>query len=38
MEILNGLWHYAVPVLIVLTILVFVHEWGHYWLAKRCGV
>ena len=38
MEILNGLWHYAVPFLIVLTILVFVHEWGHYWVARRCGV
>ncbi|MEI7608869.1 MAG: RIP metalloprotease RseP [Rhodospirillaceae bacterium] len=38
MDILNGLWHYAVPFLIVLTILVFVHEWGHYWVAKRCGV
>ncbi len=38
MEILNGLWHYAVPFLVVLTILVFVHEWGHYWVARRCGV
>ena len=38
MEILTGLWHYAVPFLIVLTILVFVHEWGHYWVARRCGV
>ena len=38
MDILNGLWHYAVPFLLVLTILVFVHEWGHYWVARRCGV
>ena len=38
MEILNGLWHYAVPFLIVLTILVFVHEWGHDWVARRSGV
>ena len=38
MDILNGLWHYAVPFLIVLTILVFVHELGHYLVARRCGV
>ena len=38
MEILTGLWHYAVPFIIVLSILVFVHEWGHYWVARRCGV
>ncbi|GAB5449052.1 MAG: sigma E protease regulator RseP [Gymnodinialimonas sp.] len=24
--------------LFVLTILVFVHEYGHYWVAKKCGV
>lgn len=24
--------------LVVLTILVFVHELGHYWVARRCGV
>lgn len=29
---------YIVPFLVVLTILVFVHEWGHYWVARRCGV
>ena len=38
MDILNGLWHYAVPFLVVLTVLVFVHELGHYLVARWCGV
>jgi len=29
---------YLVPFLIVLTVLVFVHEFGHYWVARRVGV
>ncbi len=35
MEIINLLWNYIVPFLIVLTLLVFVHEMGHYWVARR---
>lgn len=38
MELLNGLWTYVVPFLAVLTVLVFVHELGHYLVARRCGV
>ena len=38
MEILGFTWNYIVVFLIVLTILVFVHEYGHYWVAKRNGV
>ncbi|MBI1205878.1 MAG: RIP metalloprotease RseP [Azospirillum sp.] len=38
MEILGGIWHYAIPFLVVLTILVFVHELGHYLVARACGV
>ncbi len=38
MDILNTLWHYAVPFLVVLAILVTVHELGHYLVARRCGV
>ncbi|MEI8393132.1 MAG: RIP metalloprotease RseP [Rhodospirillaceae bacterium] len=38
MDILNGLWNYAVPFLVVLTILIFVHELGHYLVARMCGV
>lgn len=29
---------YPLPFLVVLTIVVFVHELGHYWVARRCGV
>jgi regulator of sigma E protease len=29
---------YVVPFLVVLTILVFVHEYGHFWVARKCGV
>jgi regulator of sigma E protease len=29
---------YAVPFLFVLTIVVFFHELGHFWVARRCGV
>lgn len=38
MEVLAGLWTYVVPFLVVLTVLVFVHELGHYWVARRSGV
>ena len=29
---------YVVPFLFILTVLVFVHEMGHYWVARRNGV
>jgi len=29
---------YALPFLAILTVLVFVHEWGHYIVARRNGV
>lgn len=38
MEILGGIWTYVVPFIAVLTVLVFVHELGHYVVARRCGV
>ncbi|MBH64606.1 MAG: RIP metalloprotease RseP [Alphaproteobacteria bacterium] len=38
MEFLTGLWTYLVPFLFVLTVLVFVHEMGHYLVARWCGV
>lgn len=31
-------WYFIVVFLIVLTVLIYVHEWGHYWVAKRNGV
>ncbi|SLN54045.1 RIP metalloprotease RseP [Oceanibacterium hippocampi] len=38
MDILAGIWNYAAPFLVVLTVLVFVHELGHYLVARWCGV
>lgn len=38
MEYLSQFWNYAAPFLLVLTVLVFVHELGHYWVARRAGV
>jgi regulator of sigma E protease len=35
---LTMLWTYAVPFILVLSVLVFVHELGHYWVARRAGV
>lgn len=32
------LTQYAVPFLIALTLLIFFHELGHYWVARRNGV
>ncbi len=34
----NGLTDFIIPFLIILSILVFVHEWGHYIVARWCGV
>ena len=38
MGFLDFTWYYIVVFLFVLTVLIFVHEWGHYWVAKRNGV
>lgn len=35
MEVLTFLWDKIIPFLFVLTVLVFVHELGHYWVARR---
>lgn len=29
---------YPLGFAVVLTVVVFVHELGHYWVARRCGV
>ena len=34
----NGFTDFIVPFLIVLSVLVFVHEFGHYIVARWCGV
>ena len=35
---LATLTQYLIPFLLVLTVVVFVHEFGHYWVARRNGV
>lgn len=38
MPIIEYLWDWIIPFLIVLTVLVFVHELGHYWIARKVGI
>ncbi len=38
LDFLSGVWGYGIPFLIVLTAVVFVHELGHYVMARRSGV
>src|SRR5271155_3720592 len=35
---LDKLYHYGLPFVVVLSVLVFVHEFGHFWVARRCRV
>lgn len=37
-QFLSGIWYYGVMFVVVLTVLVYVHELGHYLVARRCGV
>lgn len=32
------MWNYGLPFVLILSVLVFVHEWGHYIVARLCGV
>lgn len=34
----QNIWIYGGSFVLVLSILVFVHEWGHYIIARMCGV
>ncbi|MCB1532389.1 MAG: RIP metalloprotease RseP [Alphaproteobacteria bacterium] len=34
----SNLWIYGGTFILVLSLLVFVHEWGHYIIARLCGV
>ena len=38
LSVLNGFWEIVVPFLVILSILVFVHEMGHYLVARWNGV
>ncbi len=40
-QIMDGAWTlltYFGPFIVVVSIVVFVHEYGHFWVARRCGV
>lgn len=36
--IASNVWLYGGTFVLVLSLLVFVHEWGHYIVARKCGV
>ena len=38
MELLSNVMYYVIPFLVLLGILVFVHELGHFWVARLMGV
>lgn len=38
MEFFGFAWTNILSFLVVLTVLVYVHEWGHYWVAVKAGV
>ena len=35
---MDFVYGYVLPFVVVLSVLVFVHEWGHYIVARLCGV
>ncbi|MGB4100585.1 MAG: RIP metalloprotease RseP [Alphaproteobacteria bacterium] len=37
-NVLTLIHEYFLPFVVTLSIVVFVHEFGHYWVARRCGV
>lgn len=37
-DFIGNAWIYGGAFLLVLSVLVFVHEWGHYIVARLCGV
>ena len=34
----TGIWQYGIMFLLVLTLVVFIHELGHFLVARWCGV
>ena len=37
-NVLGGVWSYVIIFLLVLTLVVFIHELGHFLVARWCGV
>lgn len=38
MDTLLTLFHYLWSFALIISVIVFVHEYGHFWAARRCGV
>ncbi|MCK5167544.1 MAG: site-2 protease family protein, partial [Rhodospirillaceae bacterium] len=38
MELFSFIWEYVIPFLLVLSVLIFVHELGHFMVARWAGV
>ena len=38
MEIFSLISHNLISFIVILSIIVFIHEFGHYFVARRCGV
>lgn len=38
MDFLSGIWNYLIVFLVILTVVVFIHEFGHYLVARWNGV
>ncbi len=38
MELLSLISHNLISFILILTVIVFVHEFGHYFVARKCGV
>lgn len=38
LNLVNGIWTYAIQFVLVLTLVVFIHELGHFLVARWCGV
>ena len=38
MGVLSWTWYYLVPFLVVIGVLVFIHEFGHFFFAKLFGI
>jgi regulator of sigma E protease len=38
MQLLSWIWHYGIVFVAVLTLVVFIHELGHFLVARWCGV
>ena len=33
-----GIFNFIIPFIILITLVVFIHEYGHYYFARRYGV